>query len=151
LITFVITFRWLGVFIHLLSSVIDLCRRVPLSERQLALVFSKQYERKLSKNLICQHNNIQYLIKTEKPSYAMRGARVTVCELLNGEIVILYKGRELSYTTYRKHSPLSKPHNEKTINLAVDEILAKHRTGHKPKSDHPWRHYKEDYPSAKQK
>ena len=139
---------------HFAKKPLDSCdyhRRVPLGERQLARVFSKQYSRKLSKNLICQHNNIQYLIKTEKPSYAMRGARVTVCELLNGEIVILYKGRELPYTTYRKHPPLSKPHNEKTINLAVDEILAKHRTGHKPKSDHPWRCYKEDYRSAKHK
>ena len=129
----------------------DYHRPMPLSERQLALVFSQQYSRKLSKNLICQHHNIQYLIKTEKPSYAMRGARVTVCELLNGEIVILYKGRELPYTTYCEHPPLSKPHDEKTINPAVAEILAKHRTAHKPKSDHPWRRYNENYLSSKQK
>ena len=129
----------------------DYHRCVPLGERQLALVLSQQYDRKLSKNLICQHHNIQYLIQTEKPSYALRGARVTVCELLDGEIVILYKGRELPYTTYREHPPLSKPHDEKTINPAVAEILAKHCTGHKPKSDHPWRRYNEEYLSAKQK
>jgi len=129
----------------------DYHRSVPRSQRELALVFSKQCSRKLSKNLICQHNNIQYLIKTKKPSYAMRGASVTVCELLDGEIVLLYKGRELAYKIYRKQPPLSQPRNEKTINLAVDEIIAKHRTGHKPKPTHPWKRYNKDYLSAKPK
>ena len=129
----------------------DYHRPVPHTARQLALVFSKQYDRKLSKNLICQHHNIQYLIQTQQPSYALRGARVTVCELLDGEIVILYKERELPYTTYCEHSPRSKPHDEKTINLAVNEILAKSRSGHKPKPDHPWRRYNEEYLSAKRK
>ena len=127
----------------------DYHRPVPHTERQLALVLSQQCERKLSKNLICQHHNIQYLIQTKQLSYALRGARVTVCELLNGEIVILYKGRELPYTTYRQHPPLSQPHDEKTINQAVAEIVAKPRSGHKPKADHPWRHCNADYRSAK--
>ena len=129
----------------------DYHRQVPRSQRQLALVFSKQCSRKLSKNLICQHNNIHYLIKTKKPGYAMRGAAVTVCELLDGEIVILYKGRELTYETYRKQPPISKPHSAKTINLAVDKIIAKHRSGHKPKPTHPWKRYNKDHLSAKQK
>ena len=98
----------------------DYHRPVPHTARQLAQVLSKQSDRKLSKNLICQHHNIQYLIQTKHPSYALRGARVTVCELLDGEIVILDKERELPYTTYCEHPPLSKPHDEKTINLAVD-------------------------------
>ena len=127
----------------------DYHRPVPHTERQLVRVLSQQCERKLSKNLICQHHNIQYLIQTKQPSYALRGARVTVCELLNGEIVILYKGRELPYTTYRQHPPLSQPHDEKTINQAVAEIVAKPRSGHKPKADHPWRHCNADYRSAK--
>ena len=128
----------------------DYHRPVLHNERQLALVLSQQCERKLSKNLICQHHNIQYLIQTQQPSYALRGARVTVCELLDGEIVILYKGRELPYTTYCQHPPLSQPHDEKTINQAVAELLAKPRTGHKPKPDHPWRRYHTEYLSAKQ-
>ena len=66
----------------------DYHRPVLHNERQLALVLSQQCERKLSKNLICQHHNIQYFIQTKQPSYALRGARVTVCELLDGEIVI---------------------------------------------------------------
>ena len=127
----------------------DYHRPMPANARPLALVLSQQHERKLSKNLICQHHNIQYLIQTQQPSYALRGARVTVCELLNGEIVILYKGRELPYTTYRQHRPLSQPHDEKTINQAVAELLAKPRTGHKPKADHPWRHYNTNYRNAK--
>ena len=129
----------------------DYHRSVPHTACQLALVFSKQSDRKLSKNLICQHNNIQYLIQTKQPSYALLGARVTVCELVDGEIVILYKERELPYTAYCEHPPLSKPHDEKTINLAIDEILAKQCSGHKPKPDPPWRHYNEDYLGAKRK
>ena len=127
----------------------DYHRPVLATARPLALVLSQQHERKLSKNLICQHHNIPYLIQTQQPSYALRGARVTVCELLNGEIVILYKGRELLYTTYRQHSPRSQSHDEKTINQAVAELLAKPRTVHKPKPDHPWRRNNADYLSTK--
>ena len=125
-------------------------RKLSHSDRDLDLVFSKQHTRKLSKNLSCQYRNIQYLIKTKKPCYAMRGATVTVCELLNGEIVLLYKGRELPYTIHQEQSPLPEALNPKTINPAIDALLRNSGKGHKPKSTHPWKRWNPDYLNAKQ-
>ena len=125
-------------------------RKLSHSDRDLDLVLSKQHTRKLSKNLSCQYRNIQYLIKTKKPCYAMRGALVTVCELLNGEIVLLYKGRELPYTIHQEQSPLLEALNPKTINPAIDALLRNSGKGHKPKSTHPWKRWNPDYLNAKQ-
>ena len=125
-------------------------RKLSHSDRDLDLVFSKQHTRKLSKNLSCQYRNIQYLIKTKKPCYAMRGAAVTVCELLNGEIVLLYKGHELPYTIHQEHSPRPEPLNPKTINPAVDALLRSSGKGYKPKSTHPWKRWNPDHLNAKQ-
>ena len=128
----------------------DSHRSLLCSERQLQLILSKQSDRKLSKNLICQYHNIQYLIKIKKPGYAMRGSHVTVCELLNGEIVLLYKGRELAYTIYQEQPPLPAHQDAKTINIAVDKLLTNQAKGHKPPDNHPWRHWNPDYLSSTQ-
>jgi len=128
----------------------DSHRALLCSERQLQLILSKQSDRKLSKNLICQYRNIQYLIQIKKPGYAMRGARITVCELLNGEIVLLYKGRALAYTIYQEQPPLPAHQDAKTINVAVDKLLTNQAKGHKPPDNHPWRRWNPDYLSSKQ-
>ena len=80
----------------------------------------------------------------------MRGALVTVCELLNSEIALLYKGRELPYTIHQEQSPLPEALNPKTINPAIDALLRNSGKGHKPKSTHPWKPWNPDYPNAKQ-
>ena len=54
-------------------------------------------ERILSKNLeICYCNRILQ-IQTERPSYAMRRAKVYVIESLEGKIEIEYQGKKLKY------------------------------------------------------
>ena len=123
----------------------DSHRAIPCDKRQLQLILSKQSIRKLSKNLICQYHNIQYLIKIKTPGYAMRGACITICELLNGEIVLLYKGRELVYSIYQEKPPLPPHQDAKTINSAVDKLLINQAKGHKPATTHPWRCWNPDY------
>ena len=127
------------------------CTEIPYSTRDLQLILSKQHTRKLSKNLICQYHNQQYLITTDQPSYALRGAKITVCELLNGEIVLLYQGGELPYTLYQEHPPLPNPQDAKTLNPTVDKLLKSQRRGHKAATDHPWKRWQPGYLGSNQR
>ena len=51
-----------------------------LPSDDLALFFTKQEQRILSKNLTLQYEKVIYQIQTSRPSYAMRKAPVTMCE-----------------------------------------------------------------------
>ena len=74
------------------------------------------------------------------PGYRLRGAKVTVCDLASGEVVLLREGRELPYTTYRKGEPPPPVEDEKTLNERVDRALEQQqRPRTKPAPDHPWR------------
>ncbi len=108
--------------------------------RALDLLLSEQEERTLSKNLTLQYRNIAYQIRYDGPGYRLRGAKVTVCALAHGEVVLLREGRELPYTTYRKGERPPPVADEKTLNERVDGALEKQqRQRSKPAPDHPWR------------
>jgi len=59
------------------------------------------------------------------------GYVITVCEAFDGSVTLLYKGKTLQYTTFKR--------GEKSINQAVDQALKKQsqRINYKPKPDHP--------------
>jgi len=108
--------------------------------RELDLLLSAQEERTLSKNLIVQYHNIAYQIRHDGPGHRRRGAKVTVCALTDGEVVLLREGRELPYTTYRTGEQPPPDEDEKTLNERVDGALEKQqRKSSKPALDHPWR------------
>ena len=105
-----------------------------LPSADLALIFTKQEQRILSKNLTLQYEKVIYQIQTSRPSYAMRKAPVTVCEDAQGKVTILYKGHTLDYTIYLKQQRQA----EVVSSKAIDDKLKK---PHKPAKDHPWRSY----------
>jgi transposase len=105
-----------------------------LPSADLALIFTKQEQRILSKNLTLQYEKVIYQIQTSRPSYAMRKAPVTVCEDAQGKVTILYKGHTLDYTIYLKQQRQAEVVSSKSI----DHKLKK---PHKPAKDHPWRRY----------
>jgi transposase len=72
-----------------------------LSEKQIDGALCFKEERKLTKNLELSFAGQIIQIQTERPTYAMRGARVSIIENLKGEIKIEYKGKELSYKILR--------------------------------------------------
>ena len=122
------------------SSEEDAHRPLLHSPRELDLLLSEQEERTLSKNLTVQYRNVAYQIRHDGPGYRLRGAKVTVCGLANGEVVLLREGRELPYTTYRKGERPPPVEDEKTLNERVDAALAKQSSKpSKPAPDHPWR------------
>ena len=120
-------------------------------DRQMRLILSKQQQRVLSRNLLCQYRNTQYSVQVKSPGYAMRGARVTVCEHRDGEIVLLYKGRELAYKTHRLGEAPAAPVDAKQLSSRVDAEVAKRcrGRGRRPPPDHPWRRWKGDPEGAK--
>jgi hypothetical protein len=122
------------------SSAEDAHRPVIHSARELDLLLSEHNERTLTKNLIVQYRNTAYQLQHKGPGYHLRGAKVTVCELPSGEVVLFYKGHELPYTTYRKGERPPRVEDEKTLNERVDAALAKQaKPPAKPSTSHPWR------------
>ena len=105
-----------------------------LSTDNLDLTLTRQETRTLSKNLTLQFQKIIYQIQSERPDYALRNARVTVCETAQGEISILYKDQPLAYSLYHKPERQSELADTKTLNSQV-------RSSKPPAPDHPWRQY----------
>lgn len=58
----------------------DAHRPVLQNETALKRILCQQHVRKVTKNLEISYNNVIYQIQTKQPSYAMRGAKVTVCD-----------------------------------------------------------------------
>ncbi|GAF89266.1 unnamed protein product, partial [marine sediment metagenome] len=60
-----------------------------------------------------------------------------VCENAQGDITILYKGKPLNYSVFRKQQRQA----EVLTSKEIDIHLKKKKKPHKPAPDHPWRHY----------
>ena len=113
----------------------DAHRPLLFSDTELDLIFTLQQPRTLSKNLTLQYKHVIYQIQTARPTYALRQAQVTVCENAQGEIAILYKGKSLAYSVFRKQQRQSQVLSSKEIDLHLE------KKPHKPAPDHPWRQY----------
>jgi transposase len=119
----------------------DAHRALAHRPRELDLLLCEQHARVVSKNLAVQYRNVLYQIRHEGPGHRLRGATVTVCDLPEGEVVVLHDGRALPYTTYRKGEHPPPLADDKSLNTCVDAALAKQRAkaAPKPRADHPWR------------
>ena len=109
--------------------------RLLTAQDDLTRHFRWQETRILSKNLTLQFNKVVYQIQTERPSYAMRNAAVTVCLDDQENITILYKGKSLNYTVFHNQAKQSELVQPKLIN----QILLNQSKAHKPASNHPWK------------
>lgn len=112
------------------------------SKDGLDLIFCFKEERKLSKNLELSYCNTIYQIKAENSGYRLRQAKVTICEDLDGEITIRYKGEKLNYSCYKKQKNSAQIIGVKALNRKVDSLVRKRYI---PTADHPWRQYKTTY------
>ena len=113
-------------------SAVDAHRSLTAKD-DLARILTWQETRTISKNLTVQFEKIVYQIQTERPTYTMRNAMVTVCVDAKQNITLLYKGRSLPYTIFHKQVKQSEVVIAKDLN-AVIEIVP-----FKPAADHPWR------------
>jgi len=112
----------------------DVHRPLLYSKDELDIIFSRQEMRILSKNLTLQYNKVVYQIQTTRPTYALRKAQVTICEHVQGDITISYKGKPLNFAIFKKQQRQA----DIVMSKDIDTYLKK---SHKPAPDHPWRQY----------
>jgi transposase len=108
--------------------------RPMLKADHLELILTHQETRTLSKNLTIQFKHVIYQIQSKRPGYALRNAKVTVCENAKGEVTIHYKNKPLSYTIYHKSPRQAEVVDTKSLD---DQI----KTPKPPAANHPWRRY----------
>ncbi|MDO8753666.1 MAG: ISNCY family transposase [Anaerolineales bacterium] len=118
------------------KSDLDAHRRLTAKD-DLARILTWQEPRTISKNLTVQFENVVYQIQTERPTYAMRNALVTVCVDAKQNITLLYKGKSLPYNVFHKQTKQSDVVIAKDINKTINTKSAP--VPHKPAPDHPWR------------
>ena len=114
-------------------SSVDAHRKLTAQD-DLARILTWQEPRTISKNLTVQFENVVYQIQTERPTYAMRNAAVTVCVDAKQNITLLYKGKFLPYNVFHKQTKQSEVVSAKDLNKTV-------KTKPGPAPDHPWRKY----------
>jgi transposase len=108
----------------------------PLAAKEdLARILTWQETRTLSKNLTLQFEKIVYQIQTDRPSYALRNAQVTVCVNAQDQITILYHGKALPYSIYKQQAKQAEIVSSKQLDLALQAPPLPP----KPAPDHPWR------------
>lgn len=107
------------------------------NEFNLNRIFVIKENRHLSKNLIFQYKNKLYQIKSERSTYALRNAIVTILENKQGEIAVEYKGNPLNYTVYEERPYQAEVIDSKQINLKMNKFLSV--TKYKPSCKHPWK------------
>ncbi|MBI3167116.1 MAG: hypothetical protein HYZ22_01450 [Chloroflexi bacterium] len=110
--------------------------RALTAKDDLATILTWQEQRTLSKNLTVQFEKVVYQIQTERPSYALRNAKMTVCVNAQQQVTILYKGKSLPYEIYHQQAKQSEVVSAKDVNAVLQE-----RTYAKPAPNHPWRQF----------
>lgn len=105
-----------------------------LESENLDMIFTHQETRTLSKNLTVQFQNVVYQIQSSRPGYALRNAKVTVCENFQGEVTIYYKKEPLAFSLYHKAPRQAEVVDSKSI----DQQISQPKT---PAPNHPWRRY----------
>ena len=102
---------------------VDKHKPVYFTQEQLDRLLSIQTIRTLSKNLELSYKNTIYKIKRPGMGYAFRGAKVIVCEHMNGDISIMRHNEILKYKTIGKTRQAVTFADSKDINQKVGEIL----------------------------
>lgn len=101
----------------------------------LARILTWQETRTLSKNLTLQFEKVVYQIQTDRPTYALRNAQVTVCLTAQEELTILYNAKALPYSIYKQQAKQAEVVSAKQL----DQVLPPKQSPPKPAPDHPWR------------
>lgn len=109
--------------------------RLLTAKNDLARILTWQETRTLSKNLTLQFQKTVYQIQTDRPTYALRNAQVTVCVNAQEDVTILYHGKALPHTIFHQQAKQAEIVSAKLL----DRTLHQKRMPPKPALDHPWR------------
>jgi predicted DNA-binding protein (UPF0251 family) len=100
-------------------------------ENDLEWIFTKKFNRKLSKDLQFQYDRAIYQIQTKRPAYALKGREVTVLENDHGKIKVLLNQTHLEFKRFVRQPKRNAVATGKDLELRNS----------KPAPDHPWRSY----------
>lgn len=120
---------------------IDSHRAVLHTPEEINLILSHHHTRTLSKNLTFQFSNREYQIQNVGKGYRLRRAKVTVCELASGDVIVLHKGHSLEYRLLARGELPAPLDDEKSVHQSVERAKAQQqqRPVYKPPPDHPWK------------
>jgi transposase len=104
-------------------------------------IFSLQYERRISKNLIVQHDRQRYFIEEPAQARRLQHAHVTVCEHRDGTVSIRRAGEALSFKLLTTHAPNGDILDRKALTAYLDDQTPPARVPLRPAANHPWRRY----------
>lgn len=104
------------------------------------LIFSTQYERKLSKQLECSYENRLFQIQVEGNGYRLQHKKIIVSTDMQGQITILYKGKSLPFRECDKDQLAPEIIDAKKLEKKVDAIKERAKQA-PPSAGHPWRQY----------
>ena len=111
-----------------------------LKTQDLNQIFTIKENRHLSKNLTLQYKNVIYQIVTNRQSYALRGAKVTVSENKECEIRISYKGNELEYYVHHLQEKQGESIEAKRLDAEWESLIEEpQKKKYIPKPNHPWK------------
>jgi len=122
-------------------SPVNAHREVIHNKKELALIFSLHYTRRLSKNLSCQFKNREYQVQSKGGGYHLRHTRITVCEAFDGSVTLLHKGRSLLFKLLCEGELPTPIADEKSVRGTVEQAKADQiqKPQYKPPIDHPWK------------
>lgn len=115
----------------------------PLSQDELSSlkdILVIKNNRVISKNLTVQYNNLEYQIQAERSGYALRKAKIEVWQDLQGEVRLIYKGKQLNYTIF-KRQPKAEIVSSKHLNHVVDTLKRQHQSYFDKVTEHTWDNY----------
>lgn len=110
-----------------------------LKMHDLDLIFTIKEERHLSKALTLQYKNTIYQIISDRQSYALRGAKVTMSEDIEGGVRIFYKATELDYHIYHHQNRQGEEIEGKRLNAEWDAQVEPSKRKYRPGPRHPWK------------
>lgn len=102
---------------------------------QLPLHFSIQTTRQVSKRLTIQYQNKTYQLHFPSSGYRLQQKGITVCEMLDGTLQLLYENKTIPYTVFDKGQYVSTVLDSKQIDIHFQ------KKRHKPATNHPWRQF----------
>lgn len=108
------------------------------NKENLALHFTLQEPRKVSKNLTISYKGKTYNLNKPDTVRKLCQAQVIVCEDESGEITVLYKGQPLESQVYDQSKHYSEPATRKELDAHFTKTL-KQRKRSIPAADHPWK------------
>lgn len=116
----------------------------PVTNMDINRALCLQETRYLSKDLMFQHKNTIYLVKSTRAAYTLRKTKILILENEKGEIVAERNKKPIEIIPYSQQEYQPEPVSSKLLNLVVGN-----KKYYKPPKSHPWKSARRGFSSPK--